>query len=320
MTLLGWLHSLEHRPKLRSASVGSRLAVIGSGCLFIACSASVSSEQAEQGDAPGITRSTIRIERSSSPAGESTRAYALARFARISDAQPTRTLELLGLKESYPELGSCYQADFAGDPALAGLGWVELLEAGEITINAAGQTTTLAPISFPSVKNLVSGVVYSSRSQAAEPLPEAEAYRISAAGSSSLSPFELQAEAPASLSELFVQDTPFAELSEVSLNQSLDLSWAPGSTADLEASGEAYFADQVVLELSDGYSTLVCSFSDQAGSASIPAAQLKGFTASQDFATLSLHRIRTVKFSVEELNDSELHFDFEVETPVRLAR
>src|SRR5690606_13338158 len=246
------------------------------------------------------------------------RASALARFATVSSANPERVLGLLDLSEDLPEPGRCLEPAIDAQPSLATLGRVELLEAGDVSVSAAGpngapdQTTLLAPRAFPTVKDLVSGVVYSTRDQAAEPLPEGALYRVWSSGSVLLAPIDVSADAPEGPADVLIDGTPLAALSSLELRAAVGVSWTPSSAA-----GNAN--DLLLFELSDGVSSVLCSFEDRAGSGTVPQAALQGSGLSAGSATLSVHRVRVVDFTSEGIDQGELRFDFEVSSRVRVS-
>ncbi len=284
-----------------------------------ACSASVGSDTGESSEDVGVTRGLVRIERSTTLEPDGARAYALARFANVSSANPDRVLELLQLTDALPDVGQCYEADAESQPALSGLGRVELLEAGDVTIAAADRATLLAPRAFPTVKDLVSGVVYSTRDQAADPLPAAASYRVTSSGSALLPPLDITADAPLSPSGVRMDGLSLVEAGAVDLNRSVQVAWEPGDDLDPE------YRDLIVFELTDGVSTLLCGFDDLAGHGTVPQSVLQNSTlALQDGrssdASVALHRVRSVGFTSDGLDEGEIRFDFEVRTRLRVIR
>lgn len=283
----------------------------------VACSASVSTESGDSAEEVGVTRGLVRIERSTSLEPDGARAYALARFAHVSSANPDRVLELLQLSNALPDVGQCLEADADEQPALAGVGRVELLEAGDVTIAAADQATLLAPRAFPTVKDLVSGVVYSTRDQAAEPLPAAASYRITSSGSPLLPPLDVTADAPLSPGAVRVAGMGLGEVDAIDLSRSVHIGWEPGEELDPD------YSDLMVFELSDGVSTLLCGFDDLAGQGTVPQSVLQNSSFALDGvreASLALHRVRSVAFSSDGLDEGEVRFDFEVRTRLRVIR
>ncbi len=296
---------------------------LGLGWLLAACSASVGADAGELSEEPGATRALIRVERTasldrSSTSPEAIRASALARFATVSGANPERVLGLLDLSEDLPEPGRCLEPTLDAQPSLATLGRVELLEAGDVSVAAANQTTLLAPRAFPTVKDLVSGVVYSTRDQAAEPLPEGALYRVWSSGSGLLPPLDVSADAPDSPSEVHIDGTPLAELASLELGASVGLTWSPQVQAP-QVQGNVSSDDLLLFELTDGVSSVLCSFEDRAGNGTVPQSALAGSGLSAGSATLSVHRVRVVEFTSDGIDQGELRFDFEVTSRVRVS-
>ncbi|MBX3182505.1 MAG: hypothetical protein KF915_07745 [Polyangiaceae bacterium] len=304
-----------------SAGPGSRRSLGAAAvCALVAglgCSTAVSGEPG--GDELGATRALIRIERIETLAPDGARAYALAHFAQVKGAAPRHTLELLDLGEALPEVGSCIDGRSGEAPdAWSTTGQVELLEAGEVTISTPTQVTSLAPRAFPTVRDLVSGVVYSSRDQAAEPLPSGTPYRVSASGSSVFAPIDVMAEAPEALSEVYVGGLSLSELSELPLAGSVPLRWAPSDSVRGQAGAAGQAGDWVVFELTDGLSRVVCSFDDRAGKGVVPSGVIESSGLTGGSATLSLHRVRVATFGDEASTLGEIRFDFEIAAPVQL--
>ncbi|MCA9627908.1 MAG: hypothetical protein KC766_09585 [Myxococcales bacterium] len=295
------------------------LAVAAVAYSAAACSASVSTDSGEASEEVGVTRGLVRIERSTTLEPDGARAYALARFANVSSANADRVLELLQLTNPLPDVGQCYEADAESQPALSGLGRVELLEAGDVTIAAADQATLLAPRAFPTVKDLVSGVVYSTRDQATDPLPAAASYRITSSGSALLAPLDITAEAPLSPTDVLLDGLNLGEVGSLDLNRPVRIAWEPGDDLDPE------YRDLMVFELSDGVSTVLCGFDDLTGQGTVPQAVLQNSTlALQDGrggeASVALHRVRSVGFTSEGIDEGEIRFDFEVRSRLRVLR
>ncbi|MEZ4375082.1 MAG: hypothetical protein R3B07_29995 [Polyangiaceae bacterium] len=294
------------------------LALAGVAYSAVACSASVSSDTGESNEEAGVTRGLVRIERSTTLEPDGARAYALARFANVSSANPDRVLELLQLTNALPDVGQCFEADADSQPALSGLGRVELLEAGDVTVAAADQATLLAPRAFPTVKDLVSGVVYSTRDQAADPLPAAASYHITSSGSALLPPLDITADAPLSPTGVRMTGLNLGEVDNLDLSHTVTVAWEPGDDPGPD------YRDLVVFELSDGVSTLLCGFDDLTGRGSVPQSVLQNsalaLDSSRSDASVALHRVRSVPFTSEGLDEGEIRFDFEVRSRVRVLR
>ncbi len=247
----------------------------------------------------GSTNALVTIERSTQVHEPfDTRAEAFAGFLQAPpEVDPAILLKLTGLSRELPSAGQCSNGREHGRPALAPLSSVELLDVGDLNINA-GRPTTLAPRAFPTVTDLISGVVYTTRDRDPERLPAATSYQVQGSGGS-LQPFNVQADAPAELESVTVDGAPIADLTNMSARSPFSVSWVAGASRDvvyLEITGDS------------GQRVLLCAYEDTAGSALIPA----GVVPSSGHGTLGIHRLRSVPFSVDGLTSGELRFDFEV--------
>jgi hypothetical protein len=226
-------------------------------------------------------------------------------FAGVLQTPPemdaSDVLKLTGLIRELPTEGLCSDGRERGSVRLGPLSKVELLDAGNLAIDA-GIPTSLAPRAFPTVTDLVSGVVYTTRDRDAERLPAAADYRVTASGGS-FQAFSAQAPAPAELENVSVDGVPLADLSVLGARAPLAISWLAGEGKDLV---------YVELTAESGQPAMLCAFRDDAGSATIPS----GFVPGSGRGTFGVHRLRMVPFQAEGLARAELRFDFEVEAEV----
>lgn len=253
----------------------------------------------------GTTQALVSIERTvQARLPDEGRAEAFAGFLKAPpEADPAAVLKLTGLSRELPAEGQCNGGrERDGSIRLAPLTKVELVDAGNLAVEAGGTTTTLAPRAFPTVTDLVSGVVYTSRDRAREQLPPDRAYRVSASGGF-LPAFSAQAVAPSELSYVTVNRAPIEELETLSARAPVELAWAPGEARDIV---------YVDVTIDGGQPALLCAFRDDAGVATIPA----GLLPSSGTGTLGLHRLRVERFQRDGLAQVELRFDFEVEASV----
>jgi hypothetical protein len=257
-------------------------------------------------EATGSTHAIITVERSSAANREaSDRAAAVATFVRVPvTVDSAVALDVIGLELALPEMSQCAARDSQRDPSvpLSPIDQVELLDAGDVSIVAAELDTTLAPRAFPTVTDLVSGVVYTTRDLAAEPLPAGVAYEVQAAGSAALEPLEVTGKAPPELSSVTLGGRPLSEVRTVQPTQPIDLTWAVGAPGDVV---------YVELTAQDAPAT-VCAFRDDDGAASVPAGAFAGRGAGR----ISLHRVRSHVFETPALASGELRFDFELAADV----
>lgn len=277
-----------------------RWASLSLSVVSMACSVEVDPGQAPS--STGTTRAVVAVTRSApASAPDEARADAFAGFLRTpagSDAKSA--LALAGLRIDLPNNGECRKGALR-DGASAGLTAVELLDAGEVTVAAGGTVTTLAPRAFPTITDTISGVVYTTRDRAAEPLPAATAYTVAASGGSSLEALSGYGQAPALLTGVALGGVPFGDVESVAASQNLALVWAPGSAGD-----------RVYVELDADSEPTFCSFADDAGHGTVPASVLPR----EGTGTLSVHRLRESAFSDAGLAQGALRFDFELSASV----
>lgn len=269
--------------------------LLGAALAAIGCSAETADYTADADT--GSTHALVSIERSTAVDSNTTRAGALAGFVHTpADVDAKAVLGMVGLAQKLPAPGQCRQ--LPGTTRLSSMGHVELLEAGDISVDVAGASTTLAPRAFPTVTDRVSGVMYTTRDRS-EPLPAAAHYTIQSSGGISVGPLTLEGDAPSPLDGVTAGGLPLSEVGALSTSQPVDVTWNVGEPGDL-----------VYVELSriDGSSSTVCSFRDDAGIGTIPAGSV---TPSQN-GRLSFHRLRQRTFAEGGIQDVELRFDFEL--------
>jgi hypothetical protein len=209
-------------------------------------------------------------------------------------------MKLVGLGAELPALGQCVSGDRGRDQAPAApLAHVELLEAGDVALSTAWATTHLAPRAFPTVTDFISGIVYTTRDRAAEPLPPGVTYDVRTTGGLHVPPLTLRVEAPPALEAVTVSGTPLPELSSVATAEPLDLTWAVG------AAGDIVYAE---LSSADGAPTVVCAFRDELGTGTVPASAFIGSGEGR----VSFHRLRSHSFRVAAIDRGELRFDYEL--------
>jgi hypothetical protein len=289
---------LAGRPKALGPSIAVTAAVLGG----LACSADPDPYTADADS--GSTHALISVERSTTVGAlEAPRATALAGFVRVPPIVDAKSvLSLVGLGLDLPSAGQCARSARTPEAttSLAPLGRVEFLEAGDVTLSAGGSATVLAPRAFPTVTDLVSGVVYTTRDRSADPLPAGERYSLRTQGAIALA---VDQRAPAALEGVTVGGLPLAEVSSLSIARPIDLTWNVGEAGDI------VYAE---LTSGDGVTSTVCTFRDDAGSGTVPAGVHSGSGA----GTLELHRTRTREFASAGINHGELRFDFELVTQI----
>ncbi|HEX6767534.1 MAG TPA: hypothetical protein VF103_18675, partial [Polyangiaceae bacterium] len=148
----------------------------------------------------------------------------------------------------------------------------------------------------------ISGVVYTTRDRAAEPLPAASRYTVATSGSSAIDPISVELSAPAALEGVALVDGPMGEIATLAAGRPVELRWKAGAAGDIV---------YVTLE-TDTLSTL-CAYRDESGRGTLPASALTSGSAA-----LSVHRLRATPFSSVGVGSGELRFDFEVSRAVTI--
>lgn len=243
---------------------------------------------------------------------------ALAGFAHMPagvDAAAVRAL--VGWNLELPEPGRCVRSTAVPEarPSLSPVDNVEFLEAGEVVVETRGEKTRLAPRNFPSVTDLISGVLYTTRHKATD-LPPGALYRVRATGGLTLQTMEVSAEAPEAVAGITVGGVPLHQVQQIAVTGPVDLTWNVGLPSDLI---------YVELASSDGLGTTACTFPDSDGAGTIAlgdARQAAGGAADAEpsetamvdlgAGRIALHRVRTVALDGPGLEYAELRFDFAV--------
>lgn len=277
------------------------LALPAVALLALGCSAEMASYSTDA--ATGSTHALISIQRSASADGQTAaRAGAVAGFVRMpADIDADSVLSLVGLGLQLPAPGTCTRRLTPSDPSLpmSSMGHVELLEAGDVSLDAANATTTLAPRAFPTITDRISGVLYTTRDRSADPLPASVRYTVRTSGGVNVEPLMVSTEAPALFSNVTVGGVPLGDVGTIRTSQPLDFDWTGRSAEDLV---------YVELSKSDGSAGAICTFHDAAGSGTVPAGTLDALGAGR----VAVHRLRTREFSSAGIDSGELRFDFEL--------
>ncbi|MEY4551286.1 MAG: hypothetical protein RL685_7481 [Pseudomonadota bacterium] len=272
-----------------------------SGLLLLAACGGADVAQTEGSASLEAVLSIDRIEDAAH--GEASAASAMAQFVILpSDADVHDTLSAAGLRSQLPERSGCVdQAEAALRANRTGFALrepLELLEAGEVSIQVGEMLTRLALNSFPP-SGSASGVIYTTPDQSAAPLPADENYAIRATGAGNIPPISIAGRAPGMLADITVGGVPLERAPQLVAGQPLDLTWAEGSVGD-----------RVVVELTDGETNLFCAFPDEDGSGSLPGsltAQLRP-EPSTGTVRLSVRRIREAMQAQSDAADPTLEY------------
>ena len=285
---------------LAKARLAPSLALSLVGAVGAACSVAPV-DYGTEADAGSSTHALITVERSSLLNSlEAPRAAAFAGFVRTPpDVDANAMLRLAGFGLDLPAVGQCAEPNRepgSGMP-LNPLGRVEFLDAGDVTLRTSTTNVPLATRALPAVTDLIAGVVYTTRDRAADPLPAATTYTLTASGGL-LHAFNVNTSAPAQLSSVNVGSTPLAELTSVAVQSAITLNWQPGLSRDFV---------YVELATQDGSATTRCTFRDDAGAGTVPASAFVG----TGLGEVSLHRVHSEQFASGSVDAGEVRFDFE---------
>lgn len=268
-------------------------------------------------DEPASLQAVLSIERlEDASRAETSSASAMAQFVVLpADADAHETLDAAGLRTQLPERRGCSQT-VAGATLREGAGnarsfpeQLELLEAGDVSIQADEQVTRLALNLFPP-SGSASGVIYTTPDQSAA-LPPGVRYAIRATGSDAIPPLSIQQEAPSALRDVTVGGVPLERSTSLRAGQPLDITWTEGDGSD-----------RVFVELAGSEANVLCSFADDDGSGSVPGALTAKLGA--DLVRLSLHRVREAVGAQEPprvdalILETMVRFDFELTSTLRV--
>ena len=255
--------------------------------------------------APTSTHALLRVERSARIGEESAAVgNAFAGVVRVPESvDPELVLRLSGKGLAVPAPGQCSAPNRERDTVPSGgFGRPEFLAAGEVLLVANRAQTLLAPHVFPSSETESAGVVYQTRDQATEPLPDSAPYLLKSTGSEQLPALELRVQAPALLREVSVGGTALEGVDSVTSNGTVEVSWHPGDVGDV-----------VYVEIAAQTGTLgVCAFRDADGRGSLPP----GLFGASGNGSLAIHRLREVAAEVPGLDGAEVRFDFKLAADV----
>jgi hypothetical protein len=292
-------------PQFRS-SLGPGMAAI----LALAASACSGNVVSSLDASATTTQALLSVERTvaASDAPVSVRAHASAYFLRLqAGADHTLAARLVGATDVLPAMGQCQPAPMLTDQGmpLASLGPVDLVDVGEVSLEASETRATLAARAFPDVVDLISGVVYTTRDLMADPLPGAGAYRFRISGSPAVPPMALEARAPGPVEHLYVGGYALRGEPLSLPREDLAITWQPPAGADL-----------VYVELAsteDGPLERVrCTFPNE-GRAVIGVGSLPKANAQ----SIAVHLLHRQEVTAPGLDRGEIRFDLATSGPLR---
>ena len=321
-----------------------RYALASFAPLVIACATPAGGDEAlAPAAAEGASSAALIVLERTVSADDTVHGSAVARFLKMrSGSLDDETLRMVGATLDLPETGSC-AASPSGSLALApsdGPRAVELLDVGSVAFEANGLRTTLEARALPDIVDLVTGVVYSTRTttlhaldpERSDSLPSRGTYVVRSTGSTrtadpdrAVPAFTVPATAVGEPSELRIdgQDARAPDGVTLSAGTRVDLSWAASGAGDANDTEDA-----VYVELSSHSSSMKvrCRFEDR-GVGSIPAWLLTSLAAQGGAAqggsapggdaradatrgTIVVHRIHREVFQVGGIESGVIRFDF----------
>ncbi len=249
----------------------------------------------------GTTQALVAVERSTTVASPATaRSGALAQLVHASgEVEGRAVLGLVSGLGALPAADECAVTRPAAS-TVGGLAPAELLELGTVTLEAGGLASTLAPHAFPTVTDVISGVVYTTRDRS--PLPEGLEYTLTTSGTPLVPALEVTSVAPVAPTDATLDGIALADVETLAPNHPFELAWTPGHPDDL-----------VVLRLvAADAEPVACAFPADRGVGTVSGASFAG----RGVGRLSVHRVRRTEFVAPGIDRAELRFDFDVSTTI----
>lgn len=308
------------RPTLRSMRSPTRPPSMLLACLGVlvgGCAAPVVDDEAAIAT-NYTTQAIVLVERTAAD-GQFVQTNVSAKFMRIgSNADPDMAERVVGGSWlDLPPDGECRPLNsfpsVAGTdepPALSGLGMVELLDVGDLSITAESTSMPLATRAFPDVGGLISGVFYTSR-DARSDLPAPGRYVLESSGSNTLDKFSVGADAPANPEAVRLGNVDLSEGVVLEEGAPTNLSWR---ISEQTADGKKHEDDRIYVDFTASSGTgMRCTFKDL-GEAVLPASVTtnKAWGALPAVVNVSVHRTRKGQFTAPGMDEAELRFDFSV--------
>lgn len=258
------------------------------------------------------TEAIVLVERSAAEGGV-VQTNVSAKFMRLASGSDPELAERVvgGSWLELPAAGECFALGSVDEtPSLSGLGSIELLDVGDLSIKAGTTSMPLATRAFPDVGDLVSGVFYTSR-DARSDLPAPARYVLESTGSAGLDRFTVDADAPSAPESVRVGDVSLAESIVLEESTPTTLHWR---VSDAPAETNKADVDLVYVDLTTSSGAGVrCTYNDS-GEGVLPASAVdkKTWGTLPSAVSLSVHRIRERNFVAAGIDTAELRFDLSV--------
>jgi len=280
----------------------------GYAALFVVAAACSGNVVTTSDASTSSTQALLSVERTVTPTDTPSAVRASAYFLRLQvGADPTLAARLVGATAVLPAMGQCQPVPVLGEQAmpLASLGPVDLVDVGEVALEASQTRATLAARAFPDVVDLVSGVVYTTRDSMADPVPGQGTYTFRVSGSSALPPMALEGHAPAPIEHLYIGGYGLRADPITLPREDLALTWQP------PAGGDMIYVELASAE--DGPLERVrCAFANDGhaviASSALPKAALQ---------SIAVHLIHREDVVATGLDRGEVRFDLATSGPLR---
>jgi len=237
-----------------------------------------------------------------------------ARFVRIRDIerQDVRSLwsEELPLVEASIDECDVLEASSPRDQMLTGS--LELLDAGELRLQVAGEEERIPNWNFPSVYGVVAGVLYGGDEGLGLGFVAEQEYRLVGGGSEEIGAIELAMLAPSELTGVVIGGVELGEDSvTLEASNSLDIRWEPsesGSEILIELSYAQFNSEQrlVCRSLDDGYLEVPSRSASRLWEAGVSDARLV------------IYRVLRRPFAVDGLEEAEAVFVVSLTIPLEM--
>ena len=285
------------------------LGVFVAGC--VAPVADAADDESNNVAASQTTQAIVLVERTASEStgdGQFVQTNVSAKFMRLGANADLDMAERVvgGSWLDLPAAGECRALGSSSGTdetaTLSGLGAIELLDIGDLSIKAEATSMPLATRAFPDVGGLISGVFYTSR-DARSDLPAPGRYVLESTGSNVLDKFSTDADAPANPEGVRIGSVDLSEGVFLEENAATNLTWRVSDKPE---------DDRIYVDLTAPSGAGVrCTYKDL-GEGILPASATtsKVWGTLPAVVTVAVHRTRTRPFNASGIDDAELRFDF----------
>lgn len=255
------------------------------------------------------TSALLVVERSSA-SGSPRNAQVGARFVQFTGVAPSALPELLGTPSIPNGVGCTEQSARSAEPGARAE--VRLLDVGPLEVRSDGESLALEPRRLPDLFRVVSGVVYAAEGDLSGSRWQ---FRAAGNGTARIPAFEVEAQAPESLTGLSMASQPITATSIARLPRTpFSLRWTRGEASDyvvarFESSPDATQAGDTDL---DRPSAIVCVARDDAGALDLDGTWADRVARTASAGRLVIHRVRVRPFALSGVDDAAVVFDSSV--------